>query len=118
MLQGVAATQSADPRDLAKQLSNPVASLNSVPFQHNCDEGLGALDQGSKSTLNIQPVVPSRRNDDWNLISRSIVPCINQTGVTSPDQSQSDFGDVVQSFFYSSKASACGRSIWGAGQVA
>lgn len=38
-------------QDLALQLSNPVASLISVPFQENLDFGAG--DDGIKSTLNI-----------------------------------------------------------------
>src|SRR3982751_5901555 len=43
---------------LAKKLSNPVASLISVPFQWNMDFGNGLTGDGTKMTLNIQPVVP------------------------------------------------------------
>jgi hypothetical protein len=117
ILPGSVSAQSADSRDLAKQLSNPVASLISLPFQYNYDEGLGALDEGSKSTLNIQPVVPFELNDEWNLISRTIIPYINQDDVTGPGQSQSGFGDVVQSFFFSPTAPTSSGWIWGAGPV-
>jgi hypothetical protein len=117
MLPAVASAQSTDSRDLAKKLSNPVASLVSVPLQYNYDEGLGALEEGSKSTLNVQPVIPFELNDEWNLISRTIIPYINQKDVTGPGQSQSGFGDVVQSFFFSPKTPTSGGWIWGAGPV-
>ena len=42
--------------ELANKLSNPVASLISVPFQNNVDYGMELT--GSKCTGNFQPVVP------------------------------------------------------------
>jgi len=64
--------------ELAKQLSNPVASLISVPFQANYDTGAGPTNDGWKFTLNIQPVVPISISKDWNVIIRTILPIIAQ----------------------------------------
>ena len=68
--------------ELAKQLSNPVASLISVPFQSNYDCCFGPEDAG-KFTLNIQPVVPLKLTEDWNVIVRTIVPVIWQAWLMS-----------------------------------
>jgi hypothetical protein len=104
----------AEDADLAKQLSNPVADLISVPFQGNLDFGLGPGD-GSKFTLNIQPVIPIGLNDDWNVISRTILPVIDQQGIAlGGANDETGLGDIVQSFFFSPKVS---DPIWGIGPV-
>jgi hypothetical protein len=80
---------------LAKQLSNPVAALISVPFQLNFDQDIGPADEGERWTLNVQPVVPIGLNDDWNLISRTILPVVAQDDIFPGAGSQSGIGDVV-----------------------
>lgn len=107
-------TDAADADALAKQLANPVASLISVPFQFNYDTPVGA--DGDRLSLNIQPVIPITLSDNWNMISRTIVPLIHQRDVI-PGQHQTGLGDLTQTVFFSpSKPSASGV-IWGAGPV-
>ena len=99
---------------LAKQLSNPVAALISVPLQLNWDNGLGNDGLGQKWLLNVQPVIPFTLNDQWNLISRTIVPFAAESDVIPGEPHQSGLGDTTQSFFFSPK-DPVGGWIIGAG---
>lgn len=106
-----------DAAALAKKLSNPVASLISVPFQANMDFSEGLTDSGNKMTLNVQPVVPIGITENFNLIVRTIVPVIWQTDLLGNNTSQFGLGDTTQSFFFSPKKPTAGGIIWGAGPV-
>ena len=90
--------------ELAKQLANPIASLISVPLQLNYDQNIGPRDEGERWLMNVQPVVPIDLNEDWNVISRTILPLISQSDVTPGAGSDSGTGDIVQSLFFSPKA--------------
>jgi hypothetical protein len=78
---------------LAKQLANPVAALIIVPFQLNYDQDIGPEDDGDRWLMNVQPVVPITLNEDWNLISRTILPLVSQSDIDPGAGSQSGLGD-------------------------
>jgi hypothetical protein len=103
---------------LAKKLANPVSSLISVPFQFNVDQRIGTQENVQRATLNIQPVVPFTLSKDWNLISRTILPVVNFQGQAGPATGQVNFGDTVQSLFFSPVRPGPGGLIWGVGPVA
>jgi hypothetical protein len=111
----VPAALAEDADELSQQLSNPVASLISVPFQSNFDFGGGPGDDGFAYTMNIQPVIPFSLTDDWNLISRTILPIGYRD--FSPDGTVSGLGDTTQSLFFSPKSPGPGGLIWGLGPV-
>ncbi|WP_207224220.1 hypothetical protein [Aquimarina brevivitae] len=102
--------------ELAKQLANPVASLISLPFQNNFDFSVGP-NEGFRYNLNVQPVIPFSIGKDWNLISRTIVPFIDQKDVVFDGSSNSGLGDITQSLFFSPKEATSSGLVWGVGPV-
>jgi hypothetical protein len=112
----------AQEADLAKKLQNPVANLVSVPIQNNWDFGIGPA-HAMQYTAKIQPVIPFSISDNWNLITRTILPVIyleplshNPLAPASVRESHFGLGDTTQSFFFSPKDPVWGW-ILGAGPV-
>jgi hypothetical protein len=101
--------------ELAKKLQNPIANLISVPFQNNFDFGAGPNGDGFQYLLRVQPVIPVSLSEDWNVISRTILPTIYQQNYIRKT-SQFGLGDTLQSFFFSPQALWHGWT-WGAGPV-
>ncbi|MDB6180192.1 transporter [Paracoccus fistulariae] len=99
---------------LAEQLTNPVASLSSIPFEFNHDSGYGSAD-GHRTVTNWQPVVPFQAGENWNVISRTIVPFIRQKDIAGNSGTQSGLGDIVQSLFFTPRQVEPGGLIWGVG---
>src|SRR6266536_4047828 len=110
------ADDKAQAAELAKKLQNPVASLIQVPIQNNWDFGIGSAN-AMRYTANVQPVVPLSLNEDWNLITRTIVPFIYAESPVAGGSDKAGLGDIVQSFFLSPKAPTSSGWIWGAGPV-
>jgi hypothetical protein len=101
-----------DTEALAKAAQNPVANLISVPFQNNFNFGIGPNDV-TQWVLNFQPVVPIPLNTNWNLITRTIVPTINQPSPAPGIPSAFGLGDINPTLFLSPAGST--KFIWGAG---
>jgi hypothetical protein len=98
--------------ELAKKTQNPVADLISVPFQNNFNFGAGTND-ATIYILNVQPVIPLKLTEDWNLITRTIMPIINQPSLFPGDESAFGLGDINPTLFLS--PAKPGKLIWGVG---
>ena len=97
---------------LRKAAQNPVASLISVPVQDNFNGGI-TPGNTTQNVLNIQPVIPVKLSENWNLIIRWITPIIYQplglgVGV-------SGLGDMQPTFLLSPGKPH--KLIWGAGPI-
>jgi hypothetical protein len=104
-----------DEAEIAKKTQNPIANLISLPLQLNYDHDIGPQQKGKTWYLKVQPVIPISLNEDWNVISRTIVPIANQMDYAPGYGDQSGVGDVTQSFFFSPKKPTDSGWIWGVG---
>ncbi|MEY3895283.1 MAG: hypothetical protein RLZZ214_802, partial [Verrucomicrobiota bacterium] len=64
--------------------------------------------------INIQPVIPFTLSEHWHLISRTILPNIDQQDLVGTS-SQSGFRDTLRSLFFSPRARTASGWTWGAG---
>ncbi len=100
--------------DLAKATQNPVADLISLPFQNNTNFDVGPYEK-TQNICNIQPVWPVNLNEDWNLITRTIMPVISQPKMAPGDDREFGLGDTTFTAFLS--PGKPGKWIWGVGPV-
>ena len=96
--------------ELAKLAQNPVGNLISVPVQWNMGFGAGPT-KTYQSTLNIQPVIPISINEDWNIITRTIMPV--DSWPTAGNNHVAGIGDTTFTAFLS--PGKPGKFIWGIG---
>jgi len=101
-----------DTEELAREAQNPVANLISVPFQNNFNFGAGP-DRKMIWIMNVQPVIPFSLNEDWNLITRTILPIVNRPGLVPGQDDTFGMSDINSTVFLSP---AKGKGfIWGVG---
>ena len=103
-----------DETSLARAAQNPIADLISLPFQNNFNFNQGPRER-TQWIMNIQPVIPIKLNDRLNLITRTILPVINQPSLAPGMSSTFGVGDLNASFFFSPVNNS--NITWGAGPV-
>jgi hypothetical protein len=101
--------------ELAKKLQNPIGDLYSFPFQNNTNFSYGPR-RGTQDILNIQPVIPIHLNEDWNVITRTILPLIWQPSLQPVHTVPFGTGPTTFSAFLSPSKPVNGW-LWGVGPV-
>ncbi len=102
--------------ELARAVQNPVSDLISVPFQNNTNFNFGPQEK-TQNVLNIQPVIPVDLNEEWLMITRTIVPVVSQPALLPGQDRENGLGDSVFTAFFSPKDRQrwLGDWLWGVG---
>ncbi len=123
-----AADDAASLTETSKALANPVSSLWSLSFQQNnylldMDE-LDKRDVYWQSNLVFQPVLPVALTENWNLITRPVIPLFVSTPypevATAPAphldmERRNGFGDVTLMELFSPSPKMAGNWLLGVG---
>lgn len=112
---GMPAHAAMSAEELAKLAQNSVGNLISVPFQNNSNFNFGPL-KGTQNVLNIQPVIPIAVSEDWNIITRTIIPVVSLPSLAPGDSRTNGLGDMQFTAFLS--PAKPDEWIWGVGAVA
>ena len=70
-----------------------------MPFQNNTNFNYGPRER-TQNILNFQPVIPFKLTEDWNLITRTIVPIVHQPSLAKGETSDNGLGDVNPTLFF------------------
>ena len=91
--------QQPSAEELAKQSQNPIANLISLPLQNNFYFGTGSKNR-TVYVGNLEPVIPIHINENWNVITRTVLPIINQPSLFPGVNSATGLGDINPTFFF------------------
>jgi len=97
---------------LFEKSENPISTLISLPIQSNFQFNSG-ISHATVEVFKLQPVIPFHLNDDWDLITRTIIPITNQLSEKPKSASAFGLGDINPAVYFSPARS--GAITWGFG---
>jgi hypothetical protein len=104
----------ASAADLAKAYHNPLGSLRALPMQLDLDFNVGESDKTS-AVYTFQPIFPIKLNDDWTLVSYTILPVASAPGLMPGEDRSNGLGDLELFGYFTPADAPEGQLIWGIG---
>jgi hypothetical protein len=102
-----------DAQSLVREAKNPFTTLINLQFFYDATLGVGPGKE-TQQVLTIQPLIPFNINADWSVITRTILPLMEQPGVPGEGWIRGP-GDTQFSAFLS--PARTGNLVWGIGPV-
>jgi hypothetical protein len=103
-----------DTQSLAREAKNPFADLINLQFFYDATLNVAPANE-TQQVLIIQPLIPFNLNTDWTIITRTILPLIEQPGLAAGESWIRGPGDTQFAAFVSPARS--GSLVWGIGPV-
>ena len=114
LLPGIASAEMSK-EEIAKASQNPLTAMYSLPIQNNTSFNIGP-DNKTKNVANVQPVLPFDLNDDWTVVTRTIIPVVSSPSIgKTPYERTFGLGDTTFTAFFTPKDVGEGEWIWGVG---
>lgn len=112
-VQKVSAVSGNSADDEAKNAAqNPLAHTISIPFQNDTYFNVGPYKRALNALI-VEPVVPIKLNENWNLITRTVTPLIYEPSISPTQGSVFGLGNIEPQFYFS--PAHPGKVIWGIG---
>ena len=114
LLPGIASAEMTK-EEIAEASQNPLTAMYSLPTQNNTYFNMGSDDE-TKNITNFQPVLPFDLNDDWTLVTRTIMPVVSSPSIgQTPYERTNGLGDITMTAFFTPKNPGESGWIWGVG---
>jgi len=116
LLPGIASAEMSK-EEIAKASQNPLTAMYSLPIQNNTYFDR-AGDGKVKNVANFQPVLPFDWNDDWTVVTRTIMPLTSKpVGIHGSGDYDRVFGlgNTTFTAFFTPKTTGDSGWIWGVG---
>jgi len=116
LLPGIASAEMSK-AEIAKASQNPLTAMYSLPIQNNTYFDR-AGDGKVKNVANFQPVLPFDLNDDWTIVTRTIMPITSAPTYSGEGHSYErvfGLGDTTLTAFFTPKTTGDSGWIWGVG---
>lgn len=91
---------------------NPIAHVISIPLQNNLYTRVGPYKKTADSFL-LQPVIPIGLNEDWTLVTRTIVPVVYEPRLSPEQGEKTGLGNIEPQVYLT--PTHPGKLIWGVG---